>query len=92
MRRMMRGFTNEALSLSIITSLQIVSAPRPRGSIGVDFERIFEFDPSAVTINPKAIAVSLFLQTRIDLTPLQLNSNLMQQHAPHLRCELFLIP
>jgi hypothetical protein len=92
MRRIIRSFTSEALSLSVNTSLQIVSVPPSRRSIGVDCEPISESDPSAFTSSPKAIVVSLFLQTRIDLTPLQLNSNLMQQHAPPLWCELFLIP
>jgi hypothetical protein len=92
MRRMMRSFTSEALSLSVNTSLQIVSAPRPRCSLGVDRELIYESDLSAFTSSPKTIVVSLFHQTRINFTPLQLNSNLMQQHAPPLWCELFLIP
>jgi hypothetical protein len=92
MRRMMRGFTSEVPSLGVNTSLQIVSAPRPPRSIGIDCEPISESDPSAFASRPKTIAVSLFLQTRINLTPLQLNSNLRQQHAPPLWCELFLIP
>jgi hypothetical protein len=92
MLRMMTGFTSKALSLRVIMFLQIVSAPRPRPSIGVDCEPISESDPSAFTSNPKAIAVSLFLQTRIYLTHLQLNSNLMQQHAAPLWCALFLFP
>jgi hypothetical protein len=78
MRLMMRGFTSEALSLTVNTSPQIVSAPRSRRLIGVNCEPISGSDPSAFTSSPKAVAVSLFLQTRIDLTPLQLNSNLMQ--------------
>jgi hypothetical protein len=91
-RRMIRGFTSKALPLSVNMSLQIASAPPPRRSIGVDCEPMSESDPYAFTSSPKAIAASLILQTRINLTPLQLNSNLMQQHAPPLWCELFLIP
>jgi hypothetical protein len=92
MHQMTRGFTSEAPSLSVNTSLQIVSALRPRCSIAVDCEPISESDHSAFTSSLKAIAVSLFFQTQIDHTPLQLNSNLMQQNAPPLWCELFIFP
>jgi hypothetical protein len=92
MRRIMRGFTSEALSLSVNTFLQIVSAPRPRRSIGVDSEPISESDPSSLTSSPNAFAVSLFLQTRVNITPLRLNSNIMQQHESPLWSEFFRIP
>jgi hypothetical protein len=92
MRWMMKGFTSEDLSLSVNTSLQIVSAPYPRCSIRIDCKPISESEPSAFTSSPKAFGISLFLQTRIDAIPLQLNSDLMQQYVPPLWCELFLIP
>jgi hypothetical protein len=83
MCRMTRGLMTDALSLSVNTSLQIVSTPCQRRSIVVDFEPISEFDPSGLMNSPKVIAVSLLLQTRIDLTHRQFNSNLMQQQRPN---------
>jgi hypothetical protein len=51
MPRMMRGFASETLSLSVNTPLQIVSAPRPRRSIGLDCVRY----PSLILLPSRAV-------------------------------------